>query len=318
MSGAAKSPARGGLHGAPPRPGLRTPALPGTRIAETAAGLTARTARSTVARITRPLRPSSLDERDPDHLRDQLARMWIVASVWFRAEVRGMGNIPATGPVILLGNHSGGHMTPDTYVFTMAFATYFGTERRLHLLTDSHVFSLPGFGNLRRSGVVSAGAGHLREGLETGGVVYTYPGGSREAHRASWHSSSLDLGDLDATIEIAAEFGVPIVPVVAIGGQETALFLGSGESVARRLRLDRLGIDRVPLALALPWGLSVGDMLGHLPLPAKIVIEVLPPIDVVRRLADGAGVTELGEHVRTRMQDTLDALKNERSLPVIG
>lgn len=318
MSATAKTPARGGLHGAPPRPGLRTPALPGTRVAEAVAGLTARTARQAVARIARPLRPSSLDERDPDYLRDQLARMWIVASIWFRAEVRGMGNIPATGPVILLGNHSGGNMTPDTYVFTMAFATYFGTERRLHLLTDSHVFSLPGFGNLRRSGVVSAGSGHLREGLDAGGVVYTYPGGSREAHRASWHSGSLDLGDLDTMIKLAAEFDAPIVPVVAIGGQETALFLGSGESVARRLRLDRLGIDRVPLALALPWGLSVGDLLGHLPLPSKIIVEVLPPIDIVRRMADGAGVSELAEHVQTRMQDTLDALQEERSLPVIG
>ena len=36
----------------------------------------------------------------------------------------------------------------------------------------------------------------------------------------------------------------------------------------------------LPISLALPWGLNVGDMLGHIPLPAKITIQVLDPIDV--------------------------------------
>jgi hypothetical protein len=34
--------------------------------------------------------------------------------------------------------------------------------------------------------------------------------------------------------------GVPLVPVVAIGGQETALFLSRGEGIARLLGLDRM------------------------------------------------------------------------------
>jgi len=44
--------------------------------------------------------------------------MWLISSLWFRAEVRGMGNVPAEGPVLLIGNHSGGHLTPDTLVFS--------------------------------------------------------------------------------------------------------------------------------------------------------------------------------------------------------
>ena len=68
---------------------------------------------------------------------------------------------------------------------------------------------------------------------------------------------------------------VPIVPVVSIGGQETALFLSRGERLAQALRLDRLfRLKVLPISLALPWGLNVGDMLGHIPLPAKITIEV--------------------------------------------
>lgn len=275
-------------------------------------------ARSGVHRMTRPFRPANLDERDPDELRESLPAMWLVASLWFRAEVRGMGNVPAEGPVLIVGNHSGGNMTPDTFAFALAFSTYFGVERRLHLLTASHVFSLPGLNHLRKAGVITATDGHAREALRAGGVACVYPGGSHEAHRPSWQSGQLELGDLEAEVELALAHNAPLVPIVAIGGQETALFLTSGERLSRTLRLDRIGIARVPVALALPWGINVGDLLGHLPLPSKLVVEVLPPIDVRARVKAGAGVPEVAEHVRTRMQDTLDALAQERRLPVIG
>jgi hypothetical protein len=69
----------------------------------------------------------------------------------------------------------------------------------------------------------------------------------------------------------------------------------------------------LPISIALPWGLNVGDMLGHLPLPTKITIQVLPPLDV-REL----DVDEAYELVVERMQAALDALQAERRLPVLG
>src|ERR1700693_2912985 len=72
---------------------------------------------------------ADLDARYPDFMREQLALFWMLSSVWFRGEVRGLGNIPDSGPVLLVGNHSGGNMIPDTMVFTVAFTTYFGVER---------------------------------------------------------------------------------------------------------------------------------------------------------------------------------------------
>jgi len=71
---------------------------------------------------------ADLDERDPDYIRETLPRLWLLSSVWFRGEVRGLGNVPEDGPVLLVGNHSGGNLTPDTTVFTLAFSTYFGVE----------------------------------------------------------------------------------------------------------------------------------------------------------------------------------------------
>src|SRR4051812_45638080 len=77
---------------------------------------------------------ADLDERDPDYIRETLPGLWLVASFYFPADVKGMEKIPAEGPVLLVGNHSGGNMTPDTLVFSLAFATYFGVERRFFQL----------------------------------------------------------------------------------------------------------------------------------------------------------------------------------------
>ena len=107
---------------------------------------------------------------------------------------------------------------------------------------------------------------------------------------------------------------MPLVPVVAIGGQETALFLSRGERLAKLFGLDRMfRLKVLPISLALPWGLNVGDMFGHIPLPAKITIQVLEPIDVSRM-----GVDKAYERVTTEMQTALTGLAEERSLPVIG
>jgi hypothetical protein len=101
---------------------------------------------------------------------------------------------------------------------------------------------------------------------------------------------------------------------VAIGGQETALFLSRGEGIARLLGLDRMfRLKVLPVSLALPWGLNVGDMLGHIPLPAKITMQVLEPID-----ASGMDVDEAYELVIGEMQAALTALDEERRLPVLG
>jgi hypothetical protein len=107
---------------------------------------------------------------------------------------------------------------------------------------------------------------------------------------------------------------VPLVPVVSIGGQETALFLSRGERLAKLLGLDRMfRLKVLPVSLALPWVVNVGDMLGHWPLPAKITIQVLPEIDV-----QDVDVDDAYDLVLERMQAALTALKEERGLPVLG
>jgi 1-acyl-sn-glycerol-3-phosphate acyltransferase len=257
---------------------------------------------------------ADLDERDPDYIRETLPRLWMLASLYFRADVRGLQNIPEEGPVLLVGNHSGGNLTPDTHVFTLAFSTYFGVERRFHQLAHNLVLSMPGLGSLRKYGTVAATPENASRALDVGAALLVYPGGDYEVHRPSWESATVDFGGRKGFIRLAKEKGVPIVPVVAIGGQETALFLSRGERLARLFGLDRMfRLKVLPISLALPWGLNVGDMLGHIPLPAKLTIQVLEPIDVSR-----TGVERAYEQVTTAMQTALTGLAEERSLPVLG
>ena len=257
---------------------------------------------------------ADLDERDPDYIRDTLPRLWMLASLYFRAEVRGLQHIPEEGPVLLVGNHSGGNLTPDTHVFTLAFSTYFGVERRFHQLAHNLVLSMPGLGMLRKYGTVAATPENAQRALDVGAALLVYPGGDYEVHRPTWDSSKVDFGGRRGFIRLAKERKVPLVPVVAIGGQETALFLSRGERLAKLFGLDRMfRLKVLPISLALPWVLNVGDMFGHIPLPAKITIQVLEPIDVSRMDVDRAY-----ERVTTEMQTALTGLAEERSLPVLG
>ena len=281
--------------------------------------LLSRLVRELGAQAQRAIPRADLDERDPDFIRERLPLMWLIASIWYRGEVRGLGNIPDSGPVLLVGNHSGGNMTPDTIIFTLAFSTYFGVERHFYQLAHNLVLSMPTLGSLRKFGTVAASPKNSEKALESGAALLVYPGGDYEVHRPIWQRNRVDFGNRKGFIRLALEQNVPIVPVVSIGGQETALFLSRGERLARLLALDRMfRLKVLPISLAVPWGLNIGDMLGHLPLPAKITIETLPAIDLRAEFGPDPDVDVIYDHVQRLMQDTLDALAAERRFPVLG
>jgi 1-acyl-sn-glycerol-3-phosphate acyltransferase len=287
--------------------------------AESPRGLAARIVASMREQIQVRIPRADLDERDPDYIRESLPRLWLLASLWFRGEVRGLGNIPEEGAVLLVGNHSGGNLTPDTTVFQLAFSAYFGVERAFYQLAHNLVLSAPGLGFLRKYGTVAASPENAEQALATGAALLVYPGGDYEVHRPSWERHKVDFGGRKGFIRLALEQDVPIVPVVAIGGQETALFLSRGEGLSRLLGLDRMfRLKVLPISIALPWGLNVGDMLGHVPLPSKIIVEALPPIHLRDEFGPEPDVGEVYDHLMRTMQETLDALAAERRLPVIG
>jgi 1-acyl-sn-glycerol-3-phosphate acyltransferase len=258
--------------------------------------------------------------RDPDYIARTLPALRLLSELYFRAEVRGLEKIPAEGPVLLVGNHSGGTWIADTFVFGQAFYDHFGPDRTFHQLAHDLVFKLVGLRSLvQRYGTVPASRKNMGQALERDAALLVYPGGDHETYRPSWESDQIDFARRTGFVELALEHGVPLVPVVAIGGQETALFLGQGRRLAKALSLNRLARLKVlPAVIGPPFGLTVLDLPLRIPLPAKISIEVLDPIDLRSELGSGADPDDGYEFVTATMQETLTELSDARTLPVVG
>jgi hypothetical protein len=106
---------------------------------------------------------------------------------------------------------------------------------------------------------------------------------------------------------------------VTIGGQETALWLDRGAWLAKLLRLDRTARLKVlPILIAPPWGLTVGDFLPRIPLPAKMTSDVLPAIHLREQFGDEPDLDEVYDHITGEMQEALSKLAAERRYPLIG
>ncbi len=259
-----------------------------------------------------------IDARDPEYIRATLPTITSVCRMYFRGEVTGLENIPE-GPVLLVGNHSGGTLIADTFVFAQAFYQHFGADRRFHQLAHDLVFAVPGVrAMLSRYGTIPASPENMREALARDAALLVYPGGDHETYRPSWESDEIDFAQRKGFVKLALELGTPIVPVVAIGGQETALFLGQGRGLARRLQLDRFLLKVLPAQIGFPLGLTVLDLPLRVPMPAKITVRVLPAIDLRDRLGSEPDVDDCYELVTETMQKALDELSADRTLPVLG
>ena len=74
----------------------------------------------------------------------------------------------------------------------------------------------------------------------------------------------------------------------------------------------------MPIAFAPPFGATVLDLPGRIPLPSKITIEVRPAIDLSERFGPDPDPERVYEEITGEMQDTLSELQEERTLPIIG
>lgn len=269
---------------------------------------------------TRRGSPDPFDARDPHYIERTLPALRLWSERYFRADVRGLNHIPAEGPVLLVGNHSGGTLIADTFVFAQAFYDHFGPERRFYQLAHDLVFKMAGLRVLvQRYGTVPASPANMGRALGRDAALLVYPGGDHETYRPTWESDQVEFARRMGFVELALEHNVPVVPVVAIGGQETGLFLGRGSRAARGLRLDRLmRLKVLPPVLGPPFGVTILDLPLRFPLPSKISIRVLKPIDLRERLGRQPDVADGYQLVTSTMQRTLTRLGHERTLPVLG
>src|SRR5437660_4988894 len=197
--------------------------------------------------------------RDPSYIEETMPALRVMSKYYFRSEVRGLENIPPEGPVLLVGNHSGGTWIADTFVFSQHFYDRFGPDRPFHQLAHDLVFKVPGLRALvERYGTVPASPENMASALERNAALLVYPGGDHETFRPSWESDRVDFAGRTGFVKLALEHGVPVVPVVSAGGQETALFLGQGRRLAKALQLDRrFRLKVLPAALGPPFGVTI-------------------------------------------------------------
>jgi 1-acyl-sn-glycerol-3-phosphate acyltransferase len=87
--------------------------------------------------------------------------------------------------------------------------------------------------------------------------------------------------------------------------------------LAKRLGLEKLRAEILPVTFGFPFGLSV-FFPPNIPLPSKIVTQVLDPIDVVTEFGENPDVEAVDAHIREVMQDALDKLANNRRFPILG
>ncbi|MCW2654639.1 MAG: glycerol acyltransferase [Mycobacterium sp.] len=236
---------------------------------------------------------------------------------WFRAEVRGLESFPAAGGALVVANHSGGMLTPDVFIFAPAFYDTFGYDRPLYTLAHYGVFIGPVGGLLRRLGVIHADRQNAANALHSGAVVLVFPGGDYDSYRPTLGENVIDFNGRTGYVRTAIEAGVPIVPTVSIGAQESQFFLTRGTWLAKRLGLPRIRMEILPLSIGLPFGMSV-LLPPNLPLPTKIITQALEPIDIVAQFGPDPDVDEVDAHVRSVMQTALDRLARQRRFPVLG
>lgn len=308
------------LAAAKPRP-RRTPAPPRNRsvlreVIDTLDG--------TVQGVVERGRRGSLDDRDPAFIESQLRWLQPLADIYFRGEVRDIERIPARGPVLVVGNHSGGLATPDTWVFMVNFLRHFGTQRGAYALAHNVVMGLPLAGSwLRRLGTLPAHPDAARDALRRRAAVLVYPGGDEDVFRPWSERNRIRLAGRTGFIRLALQERVPVQPVVSIGGHETVFVASDGRRLARTLGLERFRLKALPLVIAPPWGISPGDLLLHVPLPAKITVQVGEPIDFHAQFGaldarDPEVLWASYHYVERRMQTILDTLAAERRLPLLG
>lgn len=231
-----------------------------------------------------------------------IERLLPIIRGYFRYEVIGLENVPASGRAVLVGNH--GILPVDALLLHYAIKDALGRWPRG--LTDRRIFRIP----LLRQGFLDLGivVAHPQIGralLEQEEIVTIMPGGSREAFKPSRERYQLMWKRRKGFVRLAIQTGAPIVPAVCIGNDEMYHVFLDGYRLSERI----YGKEAL-LPISLPLG------LGPLPLPVKLTHYVGRPIRFRYRPEDADDPKKVdrlhGRVVRT-MKEMLQTGLEERT-----
>jgi 1-acyl-sn-glycerol-3-phosphate acyltransferase len=261
--------------------------------------------------------------RDPDSAEAFLHALGPLFDHWFRATIRGGEHIPATGPALIIGNHSGGILPFEVPLVFREVMRRHGKEREIYGLAHNFAFDDPTVAKyVLRIGLMRAGHGPARKAFKRGALALVYPGSDYDSFRPWTERNKVCLAGRTGFIRLVLEERVPLVLVATVGAQEAFVVLTRGERLANLLNLkQRVRSNVFPLGFSLPWGFN-SSILPYIPLPTRITSVVLPPVTFPRyghqAATDPQYVLQCYGQVERALQSALDGLAAGRGLPIIG
>src|ERR1043165_1808305 len=140
---------------------------------------------------------------------------------WFRAEVEGIENIPASGGSLLVSNHSGA-LPPDATMIGKAIKEEHPHPRQLNITVEHFFKGYPGFSMLLpKIGCVAAHPANVHRLLyDEEQLVLVFPEGRKGTEKLYKDRYRLRRFGRGGFVEAAMRARAPIVPIAVIGAEE--------------------------------------------------------------------------------------------------
>jgi 1-acyl-sn-glycerol-3-phosphate acyltransferase len=139
---------------------------------------------------------------------------------YFSPQFYGLDELDVSRPAIYVSNHTilGAF---DGYPF--AIELYLQKGLILRALVDSNHWLIPGWRDMiqKNLGAVEASRENCRELMKRGDSLLVFPGGTREICKKKGEEYILKWSDRRGFVRMAMEHGYDIIPVAAVGAEET-------------------------------------------------------------------------------------------------
>ena len=232
---------------------------------------------------------------------------------WFRVEVTGIENLPASGAGLVVANHAG-TVPFDGPMLAVAVRDHHPAHRNLRLLAADMLFDMPVLGPIaRKAGHTMACNTDANRLLSGGELTAVFPEGYKGLGKPFRDRYKLQRFGRGGFVSAALRAKAPIIPCSIVGSEEIYPMVADVKLLARLL-----GVPYFPVTPLFP----LAGPAGLIPLPSKWHIAFGAPIDTSEydeHAADDPMVTfELTDQVRETIQQTLFGLLSQRGNTFLG